>query len=42
MKFLGEGMKQLPDYLQNLILNLSSNNLGGNSQNMKYFGEGMK
>lgn len=34
MNFLAQEMKELPNNLQHLTLNLSSNNLGRNSQNI--------
>lgn len=44
MEWLGEGIKQLPNNLQKLELNLNKNIfLGRNAQNLKkYLGEGMK
>lgn len=35
-------MKNLPNNLQNLIMNLFDNNLGKNIENIKYFGIAMK
>lgn len=42
MKYLAEGIKQLPRNLLNFELNLSYNNLGNNVENMKYLGNGLK
>lgn len=42
MKFLEEGIKQLPDDLDHLILDLSSNNFGRNVEGAKWLVEGMK
>lgn len=42
MKYLGEGLKYLPNNLQNFTLELTYNNLGNNSYNLKYIAEGMK
>lgn len=35
-------MKQIPSNLQNLKLDLSGNELGKNTDNMKFLGEGMQ
>lgn len=42
MMNLAEGIKQLPNKMQHLEINLSGNNLGENKECMKYFMEGMK
>lgn len=41
MKLLGNFMKKLPQ-LQKLNLNLLSNDIGKNYDNIKYLGEGLK
>lgn len=35
-------MKQLPNNIKNLILNLSNNNLSKNTSNLKLLAEGLK
>lgn len=42
MKFLGEGLKQIPINLHNIELILNGNNLGENTVNMKFLGDGLK
>lgn len=42
MNWLAEGMKKLPSNLQDFILELSSNKIGGNGKNLKWLEEGMK
>lgn len=42
MKYLSELMKELPSSLQNFELYLHGNNLGVNSDNIRYLGEGIK
>lgn len=42
MKFLAEGIKILPNNLQNYKLELYGNNLGKNADNFKWLGEGIK
>lgn len=42
MKYMAEGMKYLPNNLQNFILNLNKNKLGRNAENWKYLVEGIK
>lgn len=42
MKNFSEIMKYLPHNLQQLNLNLSINNLGDNSENMKFLRDGIK
>lgn len=41
MKYIGEGIKQLPKNIQNLELNLYWNELGENTDNLKYLSEKM-
>lgn len=42
MKNLGESLKYLPNNLQHLILNLFSNNLAENTDNLKFLGKTIK
>lgn len=42
MKVLEELIRLLPQRIKYLYLNLSKNNLGGNSENIKLLGKGMK
>lgn len=42
MKLLGEGLKQLPDNLKFLKLDLGFNNLGVNLEHIKQLGEIIK
>lgn len=41
-RWLEQGMRQLPDNLEHLRLNLQGNKLGENVENMKYLGKGME
>lgn len=42
MKWLGEVIKELPNNLEHLSLDLSNNRLGENYYNIQLFGEGLK
>lgn len=42
IKLLGETIKILPNSLHNFLLNLSYNNLAGNTENLINLGESMK
>lgn len=42
LKYLREGMKQLPCNLENLELGLIGNKIGENYSNLKYLGQGIK
>lgn len=42
MKYLGDGMKNLPNNLKYLAMNLSLNNLGRNEENMRHLGDVIK
>lgn len=42
MGFLAEGMKNLPNKLRKLILNLENNELGENAMNLRWLAEGIK
>lgn len=42
MKYIVDSMQFMPEYLQNLTLNLSRNNLGNNEKNIIYLANGMK
>lgn len=41
LKWLGEGMKQLPNNLKSFELYICKNDLGGREDNLKWLGEGM-
>lgn len=42
MKFIGDGLKNLPEYLVDLNLILEFNDLGANYENMKFLSDGLK
>lgn len=42
MKYLGDGIKNLPKKLEYFALDLNSNYLGGNLSQINYIGEGLK
>lgn len=42
IRYLGNGIKQLPNFLKNLTLHLYGNDLGDNIENLKYMGDGIR